>query len=167
MPGPFDFREDKPASPLPRQRPRHTGSLPWWPFVVLLVAAGVAVLTYATWRSRPQASEAVKVAAADLCDAYRSDPVEADRKYRRGAVEVSGYFVAIDTYPGGYKLGLSKDKQGAEYRGLDEADVRCRFYSRDAGNLAGLKRGQPIVVRGRVEDTRRGQVDLTDCVRVP
>lgn len=142
----------------------------WWAYVLYVIIL-LSVLSSvgssknteqaATSGSSPavaqQPKEAIKVTALELSTAYKDNEVAADQQYKGKTVEVSG---TVDT--------IGKDIldtpyiafAGEQYAIIDR--VQCMFSKSDESQLATVKKGQKITLRGEVSG-KMGNVIVNGC----
>lgn len=98
--------------------------------------------------------EAIKVTASTLAKAYADNEVAADQKYKGKTVEVSGTVKDIGVMLGNAFVIL----EGNQIL----SDIQCFFDRSQDGELASLKKGTSIVLRGEV-DGKSLNVGVKDC----
>jgi hypothetical protein len=129
----------------------------------VLLCGGYLGWTYLTIRldHRPPAEPPPQaVTAAQLGREYADDPAAADEKYRGHILEVTGVIEEVsrdrtDTW----RVLLRREE------GVGGLPIECSFDGADeddAAELAQLRKGQPVSLRGRCEGGQ-GRVRLRDC----
>ena len=128
----------------------------------LLLCGGYLGWTYLTLRLGQREREAPPqaVGAAQLGRDYQDDPAAADEKYRGQTLEVTGVIEEVGRDKAGTWCVLLRGEEGAGGQrvecSFDEADED------DAAQLARLRKGQEVTLRGRCEGGQ-GRVRLRDC----
>lgn len=106
--------------------------------------------------SAPEVEEVISITAKQLFAAYDANEFAADEKYEGKLLEVSGKIDSIDT-----------DILGTPYITLPVGpyslfSVQCYFDRDEKANLAKLKKGRNIVIRGTC-DGWTGNILISDC----
>jgi len=108
------------------------------------IAAAPSTASNASSNPATASQPPIKVSASALSQAYDSNEVAADAKYKGNVVDVSG---TIDT--------IGKDILGTPYVSLKTSEysiigVQCMFSQSDEAALAALSSGQTITLEGTV-----------------
>jgi hypothetical protein len=140
-----------------------------------LIVAGLAVVTSAvmifvffkyvsTLPTTPGVSATGPVdytlTAVELDREFNQNKFAAESKYKGKVVEVSGTVERVGDDVKKYRLTL-------ELTGFDGMTVDCDFSTTKKSELAALKPGTAVTVRGKCIGTRDDYVTLEDCVIVP
>ncbi len=106
----------------------------------------------------PEAPAAAKVyTAAELYKKFEANKIAAKGELSGTVIEVSGKVYAIDEdLWGNPRVELFADSYGWE-------TIDCYFSEKDLSSLAGLSKGQAVVIRGTCDDMSFMAVDLQDC----
>ncbi len=112
-------------------------------------------------KEREKEAAVPKVTAAQLFRAYKENGVAADRDYKGKVIQVTG--VVTD---------IRHDLLNVPYVTLDvggEAlvfEVQCYFSNKQATNLAGLRKGEQVTIRGKCAG-KFGNVMVKACTLAP
>ncbi len=105
----------------------------------------------------PAESNAVKVTAKALYDAYDKNEFSADNEYKDKVIEVSGKIYSIGTDIWGKpQVLLYADSYGF-------STVDCSFSKDQINTLSTLSKEQNVVIRGTCEGMSILSVELSDC----
>jgi hypothetical protein len=128
----------------------------------LLLCGGYLGWAYLTMRLGHREVEPLPpaVTAGQLGRDYLDDPAAADEKYRGQTLQVRGVVDEVGQHGAGIWYVVFRVEEGAtairiecSFDGADEDDV---------AELAGLRKGQSVTIRGRCEGAK-GPVRLRDC----
>lgn len=123
---------------------------------LLVVMACVCNKTDFAPRTNEQSNQPpIEIPVNDLVRAYTNNEVAADEKYKGRTLKVTGN---IDT--------IGKDIVDSPYVTFESVSiiptVQCMFGSKDIKELAGVRKGQRLTVKGRC-DGKFGNVILREC----
>ncbi len=140
----------------------------WWfwalaviVFIMVVANSGDSTSTpgqTATNQEAQQPAVAIKVTAEALRQAYKTNQVSADQQYEDKLVEISG---TVDT--------IGKDVLDEAYITFQPKDpyafdkVQCMFSSTEEGSIANLRKGQSVVVQGKVSGSMITSVIVRNC----
>lgn len=125
--------------------------------LLLLVAAIVVSCVVSCATTTPQKVEKVasqapagNVTAVDLAAAYDANEIAADSRFKDKVFIVTGVVDDIGTDIIGNPYVTLRTKEYGSGSGVWAADVQCIFAEEAKGQLAGLQKGQHVVLKGQV-----------------
>lgn len=128
---------------------------------VILVFMGLALVSSVLNlgdRVQPQAPPpSITISAKDLYDAYAANEIAADQKYKGLTAIVEGRVQDISQVFGKGQLSIDA--------GWGAVPVICILKSENLNQLASLKKGEPVKVKGRISG-KTIAVGISDCVIV-
>ena len=132
---------------------RLNGISPW----VLLFCLGTLTGCFESQREQEVVANpsVAKVSATDLCKAYGTDKVKADKDYKGNIIEVYG--PVQETWDEG-------ERTMVVLSGGKDAEVRCLVSSASEPDLADLKTGRPTMIKGKCRGVVRGDLTLGGCL---
>src|SRR5262249_4696632 len=122
----------------------------------------VALIRQASHKQQQEAAEVatapgIKITAEALHAEDAANEVAADGKYRGKIIEVTGVVEEIGKGFGDQYVNLERGN-------LRIAGVRCSFPDSAREQLAKLKKGQTVTIKGRGNGFLVGEVGLKDCI---
>jgi len=130
------------AATLPRTQPeeRHKNRT----FVMVAIALGVvavcsAVIGFIMTRSEKEEPVLVNASGEELVQAFRTNEIAANQKYRGKKVEIRGVYAEYREKEEEVVLVVSKTEQGRVY---------CRVLEKDLPEVSQFKKGDKLLVKG-------------------
>jgi hypothetical protein len=100
---------------------------------------------------------AIRVSAEDLDDAFEDNVDAANAKYKDKVIEVTGTVHKIDRSD---SSAVTVELRSGE---KDDDTIDCDFLPANAGEVAALKKGESVVIRGTCVGRVKGTVTLERC----
>lgn len=112
-------------------------------------------------QGKKPASSKLKVSAEDLFDAFKSNTIAAELKYKDQTIEVTGYINKIerDIMSDEIYVALTKDKSDFNFETID-----CYIKDSEVAKIANLEIGKKITFVGVCEGKSFMSVEVKDCV---